>query len=213
MEGRWCNCHEIPQKPSEGAIRWVRGALKPQPQSLCGLDQWLVRPVSQSKTRRTPRTKNPSTTRSASALMDGQNPINEKDRSERSNSSRPERTQAPRIPSSETKSQHEASRPKPQGRQEADRARNRNSRMEACTYHTWTLRTADDTNRLSQKLGDIKWHVLGLCETNRRGEGFRELSGVGMGGDGGGGGGEGVEVMYVRSRKNRKSQMQMGWPS
>ena len=44
-------------------------------------------------------------------------------------------------------------------------------------YNTRTLRTDDDTSRLVEELGNIKWHVVGLCETKRRGEGLRELSG------------------------------------
>ena len=84
---------------------------------------------------------------------------------------------APQTPKSETKSQHEASSLKPQGRREADRFRSSNAKIHVCTYNTWTLRTEDDTNRLVEELGNIKWHVVGLCETKRRGEGLRELSG------------------------------------
>ena len=84
---------------------------------------------------------------------------------------------APQTPKSETKSQHEASRLKPQGRREADRFRSSNAKIHVCTYNTRTLRTEDDTNRLVEELGNIKWHVVGLCETKRRGEGLRELSG------------------------------------
>ena len=46
-----------------------------------------------------------------------------------------------------------------------------------CTFHTRTLRTGDNTNRLVEELVNIKWHVVGLYETKRRGEGLRELSG------------------------------------
>ena len=94
---------------------------------------------------------------------------------------------APQTPKSETKSQHEASRLKPQGRREADRFRSSNAKIHrfrssnakihVSTYNTRTLRTEDDTNRLVEELGNIKWHVVGLCETKRRGEGLRELSG------------------------------------
>ena len=44
-------------------------------------------------------------------------------------------------------------------------------------YNTRTLRTGDDTNRLVEELGNIKWHMVGSRETKRRGEGLRELSG------------------------------------
>ena len=83
---------------------------------------------------------------------------------------------APQSPKSETKYQHEASRLKPQGRREADRFRSSNAKIHVCTYNTRTLRTEDDTNRLVKELGNIKWHVVGLCETTK-GEGLRELSG------------------------------------
>ena len=84
---------------------------------------------------------------------------------------------APQTPKPETKSQHEASRLKPQGRRKADRFRSSNAKIHVCTYNTRTLRTEDDTSRLVEELGNIKWHVVGLCETKRRGEGLRELSG------------------------------------
>ena len=112
---------------------------------------------------------------------------------------------APQTPKSETKSQHEASRLKPQGRREADRFRSSNAKIHVCTYNTRTLRTEDDTNRLVEELGNIKWHVVGLCETKRRGEGLRELSG----GGGGGGGGHGC----MKQEKQRKAQMQRDWHS
>ena len=83
---------------------------------------------------------------------------------------------APQTPKPETKSQHEASRLKPQGRREADRFKSSNAKIHVCTYNTRTLRTGDDTSRLVEGLGNIKWHLVGLCETKRRGEGLRELS-------------------------------------
>ena len=83
---------------------------------------------------------------------------------------------APQTPKPEKKSQHEASRLKPQGRCEADRFKSSsNVKIHVCTYNIRTLRTEDDTSRLVEELGNIKWHVVGLCETKRRGEG---LSGV-----------------------------------
>ena len=83
---------------------------------------------------------------------------------------------APQTPKPETKSQYEASRLKPQGRHEADWFKSSNAKIHVCTYSTRTLRTEDDTSRLVEELGNIKWHVVGLCETKRRGEGLRELS-------------------------------------
>ena len=84
---------------------------------------------------------------------------------------------APQAPKPETKSQHESSCLKPQGRCEADRFKSSNSKIHVCTHKTRTLRTDDDTNRLVEELGNINWHVVGLCEAKRRGEGLRELSG------------------------------------
>ena len=84
---------------------------------------------------------------------------------------------APQTPKPETKSQHEASRLKPQGQRQADRFRSSNAKIHVCTYNTRTLRTEDDTSRLVEELGNIKWHVVGLRKTKRRGEGLRELLG------------------------------------
>ena len=84
---------------------------------------------------------------------------------------------APPTPKPETKSQLEASRRKPQRRRETDRFSSSNAKIHVCTYNTQTLRTDDDTNRLVEELGNIKWHVIGLCETKRRGEGLRDLLG------------------------------------
>ena len=118
-------------------------------------------------------------------MMVGQNLINEKDNTQRSY--RPNRRghTAPRIPKSETKRQNEASRLKPQGRREADRDRSCNARVNVWTYITRTLRTDDDTHRLCEELGSIKSNAVGLCETNRRGKGLRELSRVEKEGGGG----------------------------
>ena len=85
---------------------------------------------------------------------------------------------ATQTPKPETKSQHEASRLKPQGRREAERFKSSNAKIHVCTYKTRTLRTDDDTSRLVEELGNIKRHVVGLCKTKRRGEGLRELSGA-----------------------------------
>ena len=82
------------------------------------------------------------------------------------------------TPKPETKSQHKASRLKPQGRREEHRFKSSNAKIHVCTYNYQTLRREDDTSRLVEELDNIKWHVVGLCETKRRGEGLRELSEV-----------------------------------
>ena len=53
---------------------------------------------------------------------------------------------------------------------------NTRNRINVIIYNTRTWQTNDDTSRLVEELGYIKRHVVGLCETNRRGEGLRELS-------------------------------------
>ena len=122
--------------------------------------------------------KNPSTTRPASALMVGQKTPSIMKEKQRGRTAQDRKGQvAPQTPKSETKSQHEASRLKPQGRREVGRFRSSNAKIHVCTYNIRTLRTGDDTNRLVEELGNIKWHVVGLCETKRRGKGLRELSG------------------------------------
>ena len=111
---------------------------------------------------------------------------------------------ASQTPKSVTKSQHEASRLKPQGLCEADRFRSINAKMHVCTYNARTLRTEDDINRLVEELDNIKWHVVGLCETKRRGEGLRELSGDREGGGGGGGGSWVYETGKTEESPNAK---------
>ena len=123
--------------------------------------------------------KNPSTTRLANALIVGQTPSMMKVKQRGRTAQDRKGHIAPPTPKSEAKPQHEASRLKPQGRREADRFRSSNVKINVCTYNTRTLRTDDDTNRLVEKLGNIKSQVVGLCETKRRGEGPRELSRVG----------------------------------
>ena len=83
---------------------------------------------------------------------------------------------APPTLKPETNSQLEASRLKQQGRRETDRFRSSNAEISVSTYNTRTLRTTDDTNRLIEELGNIKWHVVGIRETQIRREGLREFS-------------------------------------
>ena len=104
--------------------------------------------------------KNPSTIRLASALIVGQNPINHERKTKRSYSPRKEQI-APPSPKPETKSQHEASRLKLQVQLEAERFKSSNATIHVCTYNARTLRTDDDTSRLVEELGKIKWHVVG----------------------------------------------------
>ncbi|GFO44697.1 endonuclease-reverse transcriptase [Plakobranchus ocellatus] len=45
------------------------------------------------------------------------------------------------------------------------------------TYNTRTIRQQDDLEGLLEELEQIKWHIIGLSETKRRGEGLSELPG------------------------------------
>ncbi|GFO03532.1 endonuclease exonuclease phosphatase domain containing protein [Plakobranchus ocellatus] len=45
------------------------------------------------------------------------------------------------------------------------------------TYNTRTIRQQDDLERLLEELEQIKWHIIGLSETKRGGEGLSELPG------------------------------------
>ena len=165
---RWC-CffHAIPQKPDEGAVRRVADALKPQP-----LQSLWTRPVSQKNTGRTHQTKSPSTTHPASVSMAGQNPLSEKTKQRGHVAQDRKGHIAPRILNSPTKSQHEASHLKPEGRREAERVRSCNARINVYTYNTRTLRTDDGIHRLVEELGNIKL-ASSWAMRNRRGEGLR----------------------------------------
>ena len=44
-----------------------------------------------------------------------------------------------------------------------------------CTYNVRTLRTEDDLDRLIDEVEQIKWDIVGLCETYRKGEGLLDV--------------------------------------
>ena len=44
-----------------------------------------------------------------------------------------------------------------------------------CTYNVRTLRTEDDLDRLIDEVEQIKWDIIGFCETYRKGEGLLEI--------------------------------------
>ena len=46
-----------------------------------------------------------------------------------------------------------------------------------CTYNIRTLQTESDLDRLIDKVEQIKWNVIGLCETSRKVEGLSEIRG------------------------------------
>ena len=75
-----------------------------------------------------------------------------------------------------------------------------NAKINVCTYNTRTLRTDDDTNRLVEELGNIKWHVIGLVKQKEEGKGFENFQGEG---------GHGC----MKQEKQKKTQTQKGWHS
>ena len=52
-----------------------------------------------------------------------------------------------------------------------------NAKILVCTYNIRKLRTDDDTSRLVEELGKIKWHVVGLCEQKEKGKGSENCQG------------------------------------
>ena len=47
--------------------------------------------------------------------------------------------------------------------------------LNVCTYNVRTLRKEDELGRLTDEVEDIKWDIIGLCETYRKGEGLSEI--------------------------------------
>ena len=78
-------------------------------------------------------------------------------------------------PLPETKSQHEFSCLKLQGRRERDRFRSSNAKINIFTFNTQTLRTDDYTNRLVEELGNIKWHVVDYVKQREEGMGLENF--------------------------------------
>ena len=44
--------------------------------------------------------------------------------------------------------------------------------LNVCTYNARTLRTEDNLDRLIDEVEQIRWDIIGLCETHRKGEGL-----------------------------------------
>ena len=44
--------------------------------------------------------------------------------------------------------------------------------LNVCPYNVRTLRTEDNLDRLTDEFEQIKWDIIGLCETCRKGEGL-----------------------------------------
>ena len=76
---------------------------------------------------------------------------------------------------SETTSQYDVKQLNPKRSREADGNRGSTAILNVCTYNVRTLRTEDDFDRLSDEVEQIKWDIIGLCETYRNMEGLSEL--------------------------------------
>ena len=67
---------------------------------------------------------------------------------------------------------YDASQSKPPGSCEADRANEKKAKqrqkatiIHLATYNTRTLRTDEDMEHLLEELKNIKWDIIGLCES------------------------------------------------
>ena len=88
------------------------------------------------------------------------------------------------LKSEDQKLLHDVLQSKPRGSCKADKARenksknkNKTTNLIIGTCNTRTIRTEDDLDHLMEELENIKWDVVGLCETKRSGEGLSELPG------------------------------------
>ena len=76
---------------------------------------------------------------------------------------------------SETTSQYDAIQLNPKGSCTADGSGGSIAILNVCTYNVRTLRTEDDLDRLIDEVEQIKWDIIGLCDTYRKGEGLLEI--------------------------------------
>jgi len=79
---------------------------------------------------------------------------------------------APRV--CQTSVNYDAAGSKPYGSPEADEANRRDDNLYICTYNTRTLREDDDLDRLQEEIKSLKWDIIGLTETKRKGEGLTQ---------------------------------------
>ena len=51
--------------------------------------------------------------------------------------------------------------------------------LNVCTYNVYvrTLRTEDDLDRMTDEVDQIKWDIIGLCETYRKGRDYQKNKG------------------------------------
>ena len=58
-----------------------------------------------------------------------------------------------------------------------DGSRGSTAILNVCTYNARAPRAEDDLDRLPDEAEQIKWDIIGLCETYRKGEGLSEIRG------------------------------------
>ena len=73
--------------------------------------------------------------------------------------------------------QYDAIQLNPKGSCTADGSRGINVILNVCTctYNVRTLRTEDDIDRLTDEVEQIKWNIIGLCETYKKEERLSEI--------------------------------------
>ena len=76
---------------------------------------------------------------------------------------------------SETAPQYDVIQLNPKGSCTADGSRGSTAILNVYTYNVRTLRTEDDIDRLIDEAEQIKWDIIGLYETYRKGEGLLEI--------------------------------------
>ena len=79
------------------------------------------------------------------------------------------------TPNVEKKSLYDAAQLNPKGSCEADKVRRNTCNINIATYNTRTLNNPADLDRLLEEVENLKWEVIGLCETKKSGEGLTEL--------------------------------------
>ena len=71
--------------------------------------------------------------------------------------------------------QYDAKQLNPKGSCTADGSRGSTAILNVCTYNVRILRTEDDLDTLIDEAEQIKWDIIGLCETYRKGERLLEI--------------------------------------
>ena len=75
---------------------------------------------------------------------------------------------------SETTSQYDAIQLIPKGSSTADGSRGSTAILTVSTYKVRTMQTEDDLDRRIYQVEQIKWDIIGVCETYKKGKGLLE---------------------------------------